>query len=95
MRGSRFFSLFFSFFLVDELIQIPIKSDHHRPANEMLFSLQYNNNTKFIYIVGDTNSITLAINSYLPTYFRVFGSLFHVFFQYKMRYLVVSKNKNP
>ena len=24
-------------------------------------------NTKFIYIVGDTNSITLAMNSYLPT----------------------------
>ena len=23
--------------------------------------------TKFIYIVGDTNSITLAMNSYLPT----------------------------
>ena len=25
------------------------------------------NNTKFIYIVGDINSITLAMNSYLPT----------------------------
>ena len=30
-----------------------------------MFLLQ--NNTKFIYIVGDTNSITLAMNSYLPT----------------------------
>ena len=29
-------------------------------------TLQYN--TKFIYIVGDTNSLTLAMNSYLPTY---------------------------
>ena len=29
-------------------------------------TIQYN--TKFIYIVGDTNSITLAMNSYLPTY---------------------------
>ena len=28
-------------------------------------TIQYN--TKFIYIVGDTNSITLAMNSYLPT----------------------------
>ena len=31
-----------------------------------VLSIQYN--TKFIYIVGKTNSITLAMNSYLPTY---------------------------
>ena len=31
----------------------------------VLKAIQYN--TKFIYIVGDTNSITLAMNSYLPT----------------------------
>ena len=29
-------------------------------------TIQYN--TRFIYIVGDTNCITLAMNSYLPTY---------------------------
>ena len=30
-------------------------------------TIQKQYNTKFIYIVGDTNSITLAMNSYLPT----------------------------
>ena len=33
--------------------------------NTFFINIQYN--TKFIYIVGDTNSITLAMNSYLPT----------------------------
>ena len=35
------------------------------PRKYSFNTIQYN--TKFIYIVGDTNSITLAMNSYLPT----------------------------
>ena len=40
-------------------MSIPVTAAHSVNA-------QYN--TKFIYIVGNTNSITLAMNSYLPTY---------------------------
>ena len=49
MRGSRKFfqrvsnfeNLFFVFFLVNEWIQIPLKSGHHRPASDTPFKWRF------------------------------------------------------
>ena len=43
------------------------KSNHLMNNRSDLDNTIQKYNTKFIYIVGNTNSITLAMNSYLPT----------------------------